>query len=128
MLCPSYVCFITYSEQWSITIPSKAECSHTTPHTPSIPITTWKEKALFAQKPNVCSGGGRTVREAYLQGLVVPAVRSVLQATSAVQHEQGPVAVPGLQTAGLIQTHHTQAGLHQGQRIPVALIWIVGEK
>lgn len=43
--CPSYMYFITYSEQWTITIPSKAECSHTTPHTPSIPITNWKEKA-----------------------------------------------------------------------------------
>lgn len=67
---------------------------------------------------------GTTAREAYLQGLVVPAVGPVRLAASAVQHEQGPVAVPGLQTAGLVQTHHTQAGLHQGQRILVGLIWI----
>lgn len=82
----------------------------------------------IARKPKVCRGCGMTVREAYLQGLVVPAVRPVHLATSAVQHEQGPVAVPGLQTTGLIQTHHTQAGLHKGQRILVGLIWIVDEK
>lgn len=45
MFRPSYMYFITYSEQWTITIPSKGECSHTTPHTPSAPITNWKEKA-----------------------------------------------------------------------------------
>lgn len=68
------------------------------------------------------------VGEAYLQGLVIPAVRPVLLAPSAVQHEQGPVAVPGLQTTGLIQTHHAQAALDKRQRIPVCLIWIVDEK
>lgn len=35
----SYMCFITCSEHWTRTIPSKGECSHTTPHTPSIPTT-----------------------------------------------------------------------------------------
>lgn len=68
------------------------------------------------------------VQEAYLQGLVVPAVRPVLLASSAVQQEQGPVGVAGLQAAGLIQTHHAQAALDQGQGIPVRLIWMVDEK
>lgn len=78
---------------------------------------------------NVCRGCRVKVsRSSYLQGLVVPAVRPVLLATSAVQQERGPVAVPGLQIAGPIQTHHTQAGLDKGQRIPVSLIWMVDEK
>lgn len=79
-------------------------------------------------KPDVCRGCGMEVQEAYLHGLVVPAVRPVLLAAPAVQHEQGPVAVPGLQTTGLVQTHHTEAGLDKAQRIPVSLIWIVDEK
>lgn len=82
----------------------------------------------IARKPKVCRGCATAVHEAYLQGLVVPAVGPVHLATSAVQHEQGPVAVPGPQTTGLIQTHHTQAGLQKGQRILVGLIWIVDEK
>lgn len=59
---------------------------------------------------------------AYLHGLVVPAVRPVLLLTSAVQHQQGPVGVPGLQTAGLVQTQHPQAGLDEGQGSPVRRI------
>lgn len=67
---------------------------------------------------------GTEVEEAYLHGLVVPAVRPVLLAPSSVQHQQGPVGVPQLQTTGLIQTHHAQAALQKGQRIPVSLIWM----
>lgn len=37
-----YMYFITYSEHWTRTIPSKGECSHTTPHTPSSPTTNWE--------------------------------------------------------------------------------------
>ena len=40
----SYMYFITYSEHCTRTIPSKAECSHTTPHTPSIPTTNWEKR------------------------------------------------------------------------------------
>lgn len=95
-----------------------------TPH----PFQSRTGRRRLHHKPNVCSGCGVELQEAYLQRLVVPAVGPVLLATSAVQHEQGPVAVPGLQTGGLIQTHHAQAGLDEGQRIPVRLIWMADEK
>ncbi|TNN83757.1 hypothetical protein EYF80_005933 [Liparis tanakae] len=36
-----------------------------------------------------------------------------------MQQLQGPVGVPRHQAAVLIQAHHTQAALHQGQRVPV---------
>lgn len=68
------------------------------------------------------------VEEAYLHGLVVPAVRPVLLAPSAVEHQQGPVGVPQLQAAGLIQTHHKQAALQESQGIPISLIWMVDER
>lgn len=74
---------------------------------------------------DVLEGG---VEEAYLHGLVVPAVRPVLLAPSAVEHQQGPVGVPQLQAAGLIQTHHKQAALQESQGIPISLIWMVDER
>lgn len=92
------------------------------------PLRSRTGRRRLHHNPNACRGCGTKVQEAYLQRLVVPAVRPVLLATSAVQHEQGPVAVPGLQTTGPIQTHHTQAALKKGQRIPVTLIWMVNEK
>lgn len=61
---------------------------------------------------------------AYLHGFVIPAVCPVLLTAATVQHQQRPGGVPGLQAAGLIQAHYTQAALHRSQRVPVGLIWI----
>lgn len=61
---------------------------------------------------------------AYLHGLVIPAVGPVLLLTAAVQHQQSPVGVGGLQAAGLVQTQHTDAALDQGQGVPVGLICV----
>ena len=46
----TYMYFSRYSELCTITIPSKGECSHSTPHTPSIPTTYWESIYLCKGK------------------------------------------------------------------------------
>ena len=68
-----------------------------------------------------------TPREAYLQGLVVPAVGPVLAAASTVEELERPVGVTELHASGGIQAHQADAPLNHIQRVPVGGVCRVGQ-
>lgn len=64
-------------------------------------------------------GPGSAAGEAHLQGFVIPAVRPILAAASAVKELKSPVGVAELHARRGIQAHKTDAAFNHIQCVPV---------
>lgn len=111
----TYMYFSKYSVHWTRTIPSKGECSQTTPQHPSAPIINWDSPINCRCNPNfklLHVVWQHFIFLLYLHGFVVPAVSSILVFPSSMEHHHGSVCVTEIHATGFIHAHQTQATLN----------------